>query len=251
MAVWIIPNIEHFHIEQPGPLPDIRNYSRRDYGNRVGIWRLMETLAKHNIKGTVALNGEVGKYYPRIMEEAVKLDWELMGHGLTNSRLLSEMKPDEEEATIKEVRSIIEGYGCTMAGWLGPGLCETWDTLDFLKAAGCTYVADWVNDDLPYAMKNGLYSIPYSIELNDMPLFNTPSISNGEFLTRICDAFDTLYEEGANGGRVMGLALHPFLIGTPSRIKILDKALAYMRSHDKVWFARGAEIINAYKAQQA
>lgn len=249
VAVWVIPNIEHFHLDVPGPMPDIRNFSRRDYGNRVGIWRLMETLAKHEVKGTVALNGEVGKYYPRIMEEAVRLDWELMGHGLTNSRLLTEMDPEEEAAAINEVRTIIESHGRKMMGWLGPGLGETWDTLDLLKKAGCTYVADWVNDDLPYAMNNGLYSIPYSIELNDMPLFNMPSISNDEFLTRICTAFDTLYEEGANCGRVMGLALHPFLIGTPSRIKTLDRALAYMRSHDKVWFARGSEIIEAYKAQ--
>jgi allantoinase len=249
VAVWVIPNIEHFHIDAPGPMPDIRNHSRRDYGNRVGVWRLMETLAKHDVKGTVALNGEVGKYYPRIMEEAVRLDWELMGHGLTNSRLLTEMQPDEEEATINEVRSIIESHGRQMMGWLGPGLSETWHTLDFLKKAGCSYVADWVNDDLPYRMNNGLYSIPYSIELNDMPLFNMPSIANEEFLKRICDAFDTLYEEGAQGGRVMGLALHPFLIGTPGRIKVLDKALAYMRSHDQVWFARGAEIIEAYRSQ--
>ncbi|MGE3248289.1 MAG: polysaccharide deacetylase family protein [Beijerinckiaceae bacterium] len=250
IAVWVIPNIEHFHLELPGPLPDIRNHSRRDYGNRVGIWRLMETMAKYDVKGTVALNGEVGKYYPRIMEEAVKLDWELMGHGLTNSTLLTQMKPEEEKACIAEVRNIIEGFGKKMHGWLGPGLSETWDTLDNLKAAGCSYVADWVNDDLPYAMNNGLYSIPYSIELNDMPLFNTPSIANDEFLKRICDAFDVLYEEGARGGRVMGLALHPFLIGAPSRIKVLDKALAYMRSHDKVWFARGAEIIDAYREQE-
>jgi allantoinase len=249
VAVWVIPNIEHFHIDAPGPMPDIRNHSRRDYGNRVGVWRLMETLAKHDVKGTVALNGEVGKYYPRIMEEAVRLDWELMGHGLTNSRLLTEMQPDEEEATINEVRSIIESHGRKMMGWLGPGLSETWHTLDFLKKAGCSYLADWVNDDLPYRMNNGLYSIPYSIELNDMPLFNMPSIANDEFLKRICDAFDTLYEEGAQGGRVMGLALHPFLIGTPGRIKVLDKALAYMRSHDQVWFARGAEIIEAYRSQ--
>ncbi len=251
VAVWVIPNIEHFHVELPGPMPDIRNHSRRDYGNRVGIWRLMEVMAKHDVKGTVALNGEVGTFYPRIMEEAVKLDWELMGHGLTNSTLLTQMQPDEEAACISQVRSIIESYGKKMHGWLGPGLCESWKTLDLLKAAECSYVADWVNDDLPYAMNNGIYSIPYSIELNDMPLFNAPSISNDEFLKRICDAFDVLYEEGEKGGRVMGLALHPFLIGTPSRIKVLDKALAYMRSHEKVWFARGAEIIDAYKNQSS
>lgn len=249
VAVWVIPNIEHFHLDVPGPLPDVRNYSRRDYGNRVGVWRLMETMEKHDVKGTVALNGEVGTHYPRIMEEAVKLGWEFMGHGLTNSRLMTQMEPDEEARAIAGVKEVIEEYGSSMKGWLGPGLAETWRTLDLLKDAGCDYVADWVNDDLPYRMNNGLYAIPYSLELNDMPLFNMPSIANDEFLNRICQAFDVLYEEGARGGRVMGLALHPFLIGTPSRIRVLDRALAYMRSHDKVWFARGHEIIEAYRAQ--
>ena len=252
VAVWIIPNVEHFHLDKPGPMPDVRNYSRRDYGNRVGIWRIIEVLEKYKVKGTVALNAEIAKFYPRIIDELVRLDWELMGHGLTNSTLLTELDASAEKRTIFEVKALIEAQGCKMHGWLGPGLCETWNTLDLLKQAGCSYVADWVNDDLPYRMNNGLYSIPYSIELNDMPLFNTPSISNDEFLTRICDAFDVLYEESErHGGRAMGIALHPFLIGAASRIRVLDRALAHMSSHSGVWFARGHEIIDAYKGQEA
>lgn len=251
IAVWVIPNVEHFHVELPGPMPDIRNHSRRDYGNRVGIWRIIEVMEKRGVKGTVALNGEVGSHYPRIMEELVKLDWELMGHGATNSVMLTQLDRAKEEETIKYAKAIIEAHGRKMHGWLGPGLCETWHTLDLLKEAGCTYVADWVNDDLPYRMNNGLFSIPYSIELNDMPLYNMPSISNEEFLKRIIETFDVLYEEGEKGGRVMGLALHPFLIGAPGRIRLLDKALAHMAAHEGVWFARGHEIIEAYQSQAA
>ena len=251
VAVWIIPNVEHFHIERPGPQPDIRNHGRRDYGNRVGLWRLIEVMEKYGVKGTVALNGEIGLLYPRIMEELVRLDWELMGHGLTNSTLLVDLQEEAERATIFETKRIIEQYGLTMQGWLGPGLGETWKTLDLLQQAGCTYVADWVNDDLPYRMNNGLYAIPYSLELNDMPLFNTPSIANDEFLHRICAAFDTLYREGERGGRVMAIALHPYLIGTPARIGILDRALRHISTHDHVWFARGAEIIEAYRTQES
>lgn len=251
VAVWIIPNVEHFHVEAPGPLPDVRNHSRRDYGNRVGLWRIIEVMEKHGVKGTVALNAEIAKYYPRIIQELVRLDWELMGHGLTNSTLLSQLDKAGEEDCIKQVRELIEAQGRRMHGWLGPGLTETWHTLDFLKAAGCSYVADWVNDDLPYRMNNGLYAIPYSIELNDMPLYNMPSISNEEFYRRIVEAFDVLYEEaGRKGGRVMAIALHPFLIGTPARIRTLDRALAHISNHDHVWFARGHEIIEAYKSQQ-
>ena len=249
VAVWIIPNVEHFHWEIGNPAPDVRNHSRRDYGNRVGVWRIMETLAKYNARGTVALNGEVGRFYPRIMEAMAELDWELMGHGLTNSKMLSGLDIDAERAVIRETREIIEAHGRKMKGWLGPGLTETFNTLDLLREAGVEYVADWVNDDLPYRMNNGLYSIPYSIELNDMPLFNAPSISIGDFERRIRDSFDVLYDEGARNGRVLGIALHPFLIGAAHRIRYLDRALQYIAGHDKVWFATGEEIIAAYAAQ--
>jgi peptidoglycan/xylan/chitin deacetylase (PgdA/CDA1 family) len=249
VAVWVIPNVEHFHIEMGAEAPDIRNYSRRDYGNRVGVWRIMEVLQKHGLRGTVALNGEVARFYPRIIEEMIRLEWELMGHGLTNSVRLTGLPEERETATIAEARAAIEQWGQKMRGWLGPGLCETWRTLDLLREHGVEYVADWINDDLPYRMNNGLYSIPYSIEINDMPLFNVPSIGIDEFYRRICETFDVLYEEGARNGRVMAIALHPFLIGAPHRIRTLDRALTHIAGHGKVWFATGSEIIQAYRAQ--
>ena len=251
VAVWVIPNVEHFHLEMGDRAPDVRNYSRRDYGNRVGLWRLMDVLTRHGIRGTVALNAEIGIYYPRIIQAMIDLDWELMGHGLTNSKVLSGLEIDAERELILATRKVIEDWGRKMHGWLGPGLTETFNTPDLLKECGVEYVADWVNDDLPYRFNNGLYSIPYSIELNDMPLFNNPSISIDDFKRRICDSFDVLYAEGETNGRVLGIALHPFLIGAAHRIKYLDEALQYIAGHDKVWFATGDEIINAYKAKEA
>jgi allantoinase len=251
IAVWIVPNLEHFHIDKGQRAPDIRNHSRRDYGNRVGVWRVMEVLAKHGARGTVALNGEIGTHYPRIMEAMIQLKWELAGHGTTTSVLQVGMSEEAETAFIVDTRKAIEAHGQKMRGWLGPGLNETWKTLDLLKAAGVDYVCDWVNDDLPYLMNNGIYSIPYTIELNDMPLFNNPTISIADFETRIRDSFDVLYAEGVKGGRVMCVALHPYLIGVPHRIRYLDRALAYIAQHDQVWFATGSEIIDAFRAQQA
>ena len=249
IAVWVIPNIEHFHLDLFPAAPDVRNYSRRDYGNRVGIWRMMEVMGKHQVRGTVALNAEVGRHYPRIMQAATDLGWEFMGHGLTNSTTLTGLSREAETKVIAETRAVIEAHGQRMRGWLGPGLTETWNTLDLLADAGADYVADWVNDDLPYRMKNGLHSIPYSIELNDMPLFNSPSISIEDFCIRICDAFDVLYEEGSKNARVLGIALHPFLIGAAHRIRYLDRALSYIAGHGDVWFATGGEIIDAYRNQ--
>ena len=250
VVVWVVPNIEHFHLDLPGPEPDVRNYSRRDYGNRVGVWRLMETLTKHGVRGSVALNGEVAHHYPRIMQACGDLRWELMGHGLTNSKMLTGLDEAAERAVIAETRKAIEGCGGRMRGWLGPGLTETWATLELLREAGVEYVCDWVNDDLPYRMNNGLHAIPYSIELNDMPLFNNPSISPADFERRIRDTFDVLYDEGTSGGRVMCVALHPFLIGAPHRIRYLDRALAHIAAHDHVWLATGGEIVDAYRAGQ-
>jgi peptidoglycan/xylan/chitin deacetylase (PgdA/CDA1 family) len=249
VALWIVPNIEHFHLDLGPGAPDVRNYSRRDYGNRVGIWRLMEVLTRHKIRGTVALNGEIVQHYPRIIEETQRLGWELMGHGLTNSSMLTGLAPDEERRVIAGTRAAIESAGTRMRGWLGPGLTETWSTVELLREAGVDYVADWVNDDLPYAIENGLVSIPYTIELNDMPLFNMPSISAEEFYRRICETFDVLYDEGATLPRVMCIALHPFLIGVPHRIRWLDRALDYICGHDCVWRTTGGEIIDAWKAQ--
>ncbi len=249
LAVWVIPNVEHFHLEAGPAAPDVRNYSRRDYGNRVGLWRLMEVLEKNGVRGTVALNSDVGRFYPRIMEALTQARWELMGHGATNSTMLSGMPRDEQGSVIAEAKKIIEESGGRMRGWLGPGLIETWDTLDLLRSHGVEYVCDWVNDDLPYRMNNGLYSIPYSIELNDMPHFNTPSIDIEDFYRRIVESFEVLYEEGRQNARVMGIALHPFLIGVPHRIRFLDRALRYIGSHDDVWFATGSEIIAAYREQ--
>ena len=127
---------------------------------------------------------------------------------------------------------------------------ESWNTLDFLQKAGVDYVCDWVNDDLPYRMNNGIFSIPYTTELNDYSLFSEPSISIDDFEKRIRDSCDTLREEGEKkGGRVMAIALHPFLIGVPHRIKYLDRALQYIAGQDKIWFATGSEIVDAFRAQ--
>src|SRR4051794_33269770 len=120
VAVWIVPNIEHFHLELGPKAPDVRNYSRRDYGNRVGVWRLMDCLTRHGFRGSVALNAEVAHHYPRIMQACGELGWELMGHGLTNSTVLAGMDRGTEEATIAETRRVIEAHGQRMRGWLGP-----------------------------------------------------------------------------------------------------------------------------------
>ena len=133
-------------------------------------------------------------------------------------------------------------------GWLGSGLQETWNTLDYLKDEGIEYVCDWTNDDQPYFMTIGdkkLVSLPYSTEINDLPQFRAGR-SNDEFEQMIRSQFDTLYEEGEDSARVMAICLHPFVIGVPHRIGALDEALKYITDHEGVWCATGSEIVDHY-----
>ena len=138
---------------------------------------------------------------------------------------------------------------CVSKGWLGPGLTETWETLDHLAAEGIEYVSDWVNDDQPYEIRTTsgpLVSVPYSIELNDIPMMVIQHHTSSEWLQRAKDQFDRLYAEGAKNPRVMALAVHPYISGVPHRIRYLEEALSYINRHERIWWATGAEIIDAY-----
>ena len=148
VALWVIPNIETFPLNEPvpggtGKAPDLINWAARDYGNRVGIFRIMEVLARHGMRGTVALNSEVCDDYPQIVEDAVRLGWEFMGHNQSNSRHLHLMSPEEERHVVFDTFERIEkATGTRPKGWLSSGLQESWQTLDYLVEVGASYVAD-------------------------------------------------------------------------------------------------------------
>jgi allantoinase len=262
VALWITPNIEVFHLntampndsqERPSgrePIPMVRQWAQRDFGNRVGVWRMMEVMAKHGVRGSVALNSDICTHMPEIVEACLKLDWEIMGHGKTNTHRVNEVPPETERAMVREVFDVIEkATGKRPVGWLGSGLQETWSTLEFLVENGCRYCSDWCNDDQPYMMKVGdtdVVSVPYSFELNDSAAFWRHKHTVPEFERMICDAFDVLYAESETSARVISISLHPFVIGQAHRIGVLDRALKYILSHEGVWAATGAEIAEAY-----
>jgi allantoinase len=259
VAVWVIPNIEHFLFDRPSTsvtnvttsfVPDVLNYSWRDYGVRVGIWRLMEIMDHYGIKGTVALNSDVCVHYPRIIQGGNQLGWEWMGHGTSNSILINRQTEDEERALIRDVVDTIrKGTGKQPRGWLSPALSESPRTPDLLAECGIEYVCDWVNDEQPYPMRvntGSMISIPYSIEINDIPALLDLKQSAETFGRMICDQFDVLYEDGTRSGRVMAICLHPFLIGHPHRSKYLAQALAHITSRQEVWLTTGGEIADWY-----
>ena len=259
IAVWIIPNIEHFLFDRPstsvtnattGLVPDVLNYSWRDYGVRVGIWRLMDIMDRYGIKGTVALNSDVCLRYPRIIQAGNQLGWEWMGHGTSNSIMINRQTEEEERSLIRDVVGTIEkGTGKHPRGWLSPALSESHRTLDLLAECGIEYVCNWVNDEQPYPMRvntGSMISIPYSVEINDIPAFVDLKQSAETFGRMICDQFDVLYEDGAKTGRVMAICLHPFLIGHPYRSKYFAQALAHITSRQDVWLTTGGEIRDWY-----
>jgi peptidoglycan/xylan/chitin deacetylase (PgdA/CDA1 family) len=209
-------------------------------------------MERFGVKGTVALNSDVCRQYPRIIEEGNKLGWEWMGHGMTNSIILNAQTEKEERALIKEtVTTIARSVGKPPRGWLGPALSETVNTLDILAEHGIEYVGDWVNDDQPYPMrvkKGRMFAMPYSQEINDIPALLGLHQSPERFGQMICDQFDVLYEDGAKTGRVMSICLHPFLVGHPHRSKYFAKALAHITSRSEVWVTTGSEILDWYKS---
>jgi allantoinase len=262
LALWIIPNIEYFSLEErpggygAGKAPDVMMWSERDYGNRVGVFRIMDVLDKYGIRGTVALNSNLCAQHPEIIAEGEKRKWEWMGHNETNTRRLNEAAPGEEANIIRNTLGTIEkATGRRPTGWLSSGLQETWETVDLLSANGVEYVCDWCNDDQPYAMDldegRSILSVPYSLQLNDKSAIEHRYNTAAEFQEMICRSFDVLYREGAQSGRVMAIALHPYLIGVPHRIDALDAALKYICGHPKVWKTTGSEIARHYRTQMA
>jgi len=261
MIVWVIVNIEEWPLTGvmartvlPFPqgvsaIPDVANYGWHEYGLRVGIWRMKEVLDRHEVKASVSLNAVVCESYPRVVEGCLQSDWELFGHAYEQRSLAVEK---DERAVIRKTREVIKNFsGKPVRGWMGPGLGETFDTPDILAEEGIEYVLDWVNDDLPYPMKvkkGELYSVPYSLDLNDIPIHAIQHHRSSELYDRTRDQFDTLYRESAHGARVMAIAVHPYLTGAAHRIGYFDKIFEYIKQKPDVAFMRGGEILDWYKS---
>jgi allantoinase len=262
LAVWFAPNVEVWQYDSafgvgisPNPtnyVPDVFNYAWREYGPRVGLWRLVDVLDEAGVKATVALNSQVCGVYPKAVEEMKKRGWEFMGHGTTNSTTLAGLNLEQERDTIRGVlRTIEQATGKQPRGWLGAGLVETYNTLDILAEEGVNYCGDWNNDDQPYPMKvksGKMFAIPYCNEINDIPLYIRKGYTGEQYLRSVVDQFDALYADSRKQPRVMGVPLHPMISGQPLRIKYLQRAIAHMKEHQGVWFATGSEIVDAYQS---
>jgi peptidoglycan/xylan/chitin deacetylase (PgdA/CDA1 family) len=260
VALWISPNVEHYEYMPDDdtartpwprtPFPDVQQYSYRDYGNRVGFWRMLETLDKYNIRSCVSLNVAVLEHFPEIRDAMVERNYDYMSHGIYNTRYLYTYTEEQEREFYRDTIETLKLHtGKQLKGMLGPAISGTERTPDLMAEAGLIYHTDWMHDDqpVPIKVKSGkLISVPYSIELNDSSLLRDNHYE-GDYFARICKAqFDQLYKEGAESGQVMCIALHPFLIGQPHRIKYLDEILSHIMSHEGVWQTTADEIAEYY-----
>lgn len=261
VAFYIGLNVEHFELGKPSTSiwegtaqlqPDPLNHGWRDYGPRVGIWRMIESFDRHGVRPSVLLNSDAAVHYPQIVEAGRQRNWAWLAHGKTNSLLHTDMAPDEELRFLENVLATIEkSTGQRPHGWMGPGLTETFETPKILSRLGLSYILDWTADDQPFELNvPGMISVPYSVELNDLMLFGSSGLTGDEFFRTVVDQFDQLYADGAASGRVMALALHPFVTGQAFRAKYLDKALGYIASHKGVWLTTSDEIAAHYRTTQ-
>jgi len=232
-------------------LPDHPNWSWHEYGMRVGFWRLKKVLERVGATPTVTLNAKVCDTYPQVVEACIEAGWELNAHGYEQIPM---HKVDDQRAVIKKSIDVIEKFsGKRPRGWFGPGLTQTFDTLDYLSEAGIEYIGDWVLDDEPVTLKTThrpIVALPYNFEIHDIVLMALQHHASDMMYVRAMDQFEWLYKESAERPKIMAIACHPYLSGVPHRIAYVERTFAEILSHDGVVSWDGAKILDWYLQQR-
>ena len=255
LAVYIGVNLEHFSFAQglgaklaPSAEPDVLNYAWRDYGNRVGAWRLLELFDALRLPVAVLANTAIYDYCPELMAAHRVRGDEVVGHGHTNSERQSDMSEAEEAALIRACMARIEKEeGKKPRGWLSPWIAESRSTPDMLKDAGFDYTLNWCHDDqpLPFLTRGGeFWSMPYPQEINDIPAIIARQNSATEFSDMIIGCYDEMKAQSERQPLVMGVALHPYIVGQPHRLHELRRALQHIVSDGCAWLTRPGEILD-------
>ena len=263
LAFWIAPNIEFYEFDPPAnpkrggwpkPAPDVVGYSQRDYGNRVGHWRLMELMDKYAMRGSVSLNVAMCDHCPEIIEASAARGWEFFSHGIYNTRYSYEMSEAQERAVIEDsIRTVQDATGQRIRGYLAPALTHTERTLDLIAEYDFWYTCDLFQDDQPQPVKTAsgrLISMPYSLEVNDVITYGALAMDPWRYADILKRHFDRLLQEGETSGTVMCIPLHAYLVGQPHRLRAFEAALAHVAAHqDDVWITTAAEIAGFYREQ--
>ena len=254
LAIYVGLNLEWFAFGQGlgaelapgGPQPDVLNYAWRDYGNRVGVFRLASLFRELKLPVSLLINSEMYRHAPQAV--AAFPGAELIGHGRSNSERQGDLTEDKERLLIEETTAAIEKHsGKRPRGWLGPWISQSPLTPDLLQESGYRYLLDWCHDDQPVWMKTRrgrILSVPYPQELNDIPQIVARKREGAEFADMIIDAFEVMHEECTRRPLVMGIALHAYIVGWPHRFKHLSRALRYITRHagERVWLTTAGSI---------
>jgi allantoinase len=263
VGIYLVVNVEDWDIEKPVPrtyfgapqgtvtIPDVPNWSWHEYGMRVGIWRLIDAVQQRSLKASTAINARVCEYQYEPVARAMRdAGWNFMGHSYRQGTVHTLA---DQNAVIRQTFNVLKQYtGTAPKGWLGPGLHQTWDTLDFLAQAGFQYVVDWPLDDQPFDMNTvagPIVAMPYTLELSDLPMMVAHQHESSVWLSRVKDHFDRLYQEGEKHPRFMSMSVHPYIIGAPHRIAYFEKALDYILGHENIWFTTAEDIYDWHRAR--
>lgn len=269
VAFWVLLHLEYWEISPPSNAlrdarfrgdfgdysPGFRTWSLREYGNRVGIFRILDLLQRYGLKATVAVNAMACERYPALVAQLIDLDCELAAHGISATRIISSKMSEAEEREYidQSVQAVQEASGRKPRGWLSQDFGQSSRTTALLAQAGLDYLMDWPNDDQPYrtTTEPSLVSIPNQVEWDDTQLIWLRRLPEPRYPEVVQDAFDGLYEEGARSGRLFCLSLHPWLMGASHRIRYLDEALARITGREAVWQTTAGEIASAFSAVQS
>ncbi len=258
LAFYLALNVEDFAFggtmghtpTSLGPPPDPRNFAWRDYGLRVGIWRIFDLADALGLPLCHLINSTVAERYPQIVARIQARGDEIVGHGRTNSERQADVPPEEERALIHEATEVLQSvFGRRPYGWMGPWISESAVTPDLLKEEGYTYILDWPADDQPFWMRTRsgpILGMPYPIELNDSPAMLSRMQPATDFTQMIIDQFEMMLECSAQAPLIFAISLHTFVVGQPFRLAQLRKALRHITEHkqrDRIWFTRPGDIM--------
>jgi allantoinase len=263
ILVHVVVNIEAWPFDAPMPrkllssphgiehVPDVPNFGWVEYGMRCGLPRVFEALQSRSLPASAALNTAVIGTYPSAADLILQANWEIIAHGVTQKSLPA---ADDESAVVSEAVEAIKAFsGVRPRGWLGPGLAETFETPNVLSAAGFDYLCDWVLDDQPAwirAAPKPIVSVPYTLEINDSPMYAAQWHPAGEFERRVLDTLEVYSRECSSNPKVLSICLHPHLIGVPHRIAAFERALDVLMDHEDVVFVTGSEICDWYVGER-
>lgn len=260
VAVWVCIDLEWFPItpedkpfRAPGHMqtayPDYRHYTSREYGTRVGFYRLLDALAKAGVVASIAVNGAIADRYPRVIADIVAAGHEIIAHSTDmNGTIATSLDEADERSLIqRSLDSLEKVSGVRPRGWLSIARSQSWNTVRLLKEAGVDYCCDWVNDELPWRFNNGLINLPLNHELSDRQIVTVQQHSAESYAQQMTDAFDWLSREAKQGGgRLLPLNVTPYIMGLPYRIEAFEQLIADLAARPDAWFARGDQIIDAW-----